>query len=43
MHTILDIAADDHIDELRRRARRARLLAKARARSTRPTIRKGAR
>jgi hypothetical protein len=42
MQTILDIAADDHIDELRRRARRARLLAKARGRSTRP-LRKGAR
>jgi hypothetical protein len=34
-HTIMDVVAREHIDDLRRQARRARLAAKARRRSTR--------
>ena len=34
-HTILDVVARDHVDDLRREARQARLAAKARKHTTR--------
>jgi hypothetical protein len=38
--TILDVIARDHADDLRRQARQARLAAKARRQTTRPTRRR---
>ena len=38
-HTIHDVIARDHVDLLHREARQARLAAKARRRSTRPSRR----
>ena len=38
-HTIHDVIARDHVDILRREARQARLAAKARRQSVRPTRR----